>query len=76
MIIPRLGWGQHADVLLACDFEKIIYGHLDDCSVFFQNREPGFYSTRILAAYTTKMYLCAPDELGIFQCITEWGNYP
>jgi len=30
---------------------KIIYGHLDDCSVFFQNRESGFYFTRILAAY-------------------------
>ena len=49
------------------------------CSVFFQNRESGFYFTRILAAYPTKMYLCAPDELGIFQCITEWArttNHP
>ena len=58
---------------------KIIYGHLDDCSVFFQNRESGFYFTRILAVYTTKMYLCAPDELGIFQRITEWArtiNHP
>ena len=43
MVIPRLGWGQHADVWLARDFEKIIYGHLDDCSVFFQNMESGFY---------------------------------
>ena len=34
---------------------KIIYGHLDDCSVLFQNRESGFYFTKILAAYTTKM---------------------
>jgi len=29
--------------------------HLDDCSVLFQNTESGFYFTRILAAYTTKM---------------------
>ena len=34
---------------------KIIYGHLDDSSVLFQNRESGFYFIRILAAYTTKM---------------------
>jgi len=45
MIIPRLGWGQHADVWLARDFKKIIYGHLDDCSVFFQNREPGYWQS-------------------------------
>ena len=31
-----------------------IYGHLDDCSVLFQNKESCFYFTRILAAYTTK----------------------
>ena len=58
---------------------KIIYGHLDNSSVLFQNRESGFYFTRILAAYPTKMYLCAPDELGIFQCITKWArttNHP
>ena len=30
---------------------KIICGHLDDCSTFFQNRESGFYFTKILAAY-------------------------
>ena len=33
---------------------EIIYGHLDDSSVLFQNRESGFYFTKILAAYTTK----------------------
>ena len=39
----------------------------------------GFYAVRTPTAYTTKMKLCAPDELGILQHISEWArttNHP
>ena len=51
MIIPRLGQG-----CLACSWLQVgSKSFMDDCSVFFQIRESGFYFPRILAAYTTKM---------------------
>jgi len=56
MIIPRSTCRCSPEHLLANSSRiKIIYGHLDDSSGLFQNRESGFYFTKVLAAYTTKM---------------------
>ena len=62
----------------ACSWLQVGTESFIDCSVFFQNRESGFYFTRILAAYQKCTY-GAPDELGIFQRITKWArttNHP
>jgi len=36
-------WVELFNLLVTSSRIKIIYRHLDDCSVFFQNRESGFY---------------------------------
>ena len=48
--------------------------YLDNSSLFFQKMKSEFYAIRILTAYTTKIKLHVPDELGILKHISKWAR--